>query len=112
MSELEKKKDEKDEKDKDVKTKDEKDNDEKDEDDNEEENTTALLTMQKSYEKKLKEQKDFYENKISMIKCEHNKQIKNMLLGRNVTNEDDEELSDEEKMEKNIIERINKNRKR
>ena len=75
------------------------------------EETDTIKALQVSYEKKLKEQKEFYENKIGDMKKEHVNQIKNILLGRSVIDEENDAKTDEEKMIENITNNINKYRR-
>lgn len=75
------------------------------------EETDAIKALQVSYEKKLKEQKEFYENKIGDMKKEHVNQIKNILLGRGAIDEDNDAKTDEDKMIENITNNINKYRR-
>lgn len=94
-----------------IKEKDDKNNENNDNELKPNEETNAMQALQISYENKIKEIKEHYENKIGLMKEEHVKQIRNILLGRNVIDDEENEKSDDEKMIENIKNNINKYRR-
>lgn len=73
------------------------------------EETNAMRELQKGYEKQIATLKTHYEDEIKKLKSEHTTQIRNILLGKNIINNEDDEDNEDERI-KELIKEINDRR--
>ena len=67
-----------------------------------------MKKKQKGYEKQIEKLKLHYEEEIKTLKSEHTKQIRNILLGKDLIKES--EVDDDEEELKELIKEINERR--